>query len=61
MRIERLLDEALIVALRRSGRSMARHHVMQAKLATEVGRVHEVGYHPDERRRVAIVQAAIPA
>lgn len=57
VRIERLLDEALIVALRRGGRSMTRRDVVQAKLVTEVGLAHEVGYHPEERRRVAVHEA----
>ena len=31
--------------------------VLQAQLVTEVGVAHEMGYHPDERRRIAIHEA----
>ncbi|MBI4884878.1 MAG: AAA family ATPase [Actinobacteria bacterium] len=55
--IERLLDEALIVALQDNRVSMRYHDVIAAQLITEVGVAQEVGYHPDERRRVAIHQA----
>jgi cell division protease FtsH len=57
VRIERLLDEALIVALRDGRTSMNHHDVVAAQLITEVGVSHDVGYHPDERRRVAIHEA----
>ncbi len=57
VRIERLLDEALIVALRDSRVAMRYHDVIAAQLITEVGLAQEVGYHPDERRRVAIHEA----
>ncbi|MEO5722768.1 MAG: AAA family ATPase [Ilumatobacteraceae bacterium] len=57
VRIERLLDEALIVALRRGGRAMSVADVIEAQLTTEVGLSHDVGYHPDERRRVAVHEA----
>jgi ATP-dependent Zn protease len=57
VRIERLLDEALIVALRRGRSGMTIHDVIEAQLTTEVGMPHDVGYHPDERRRVAIHEA----
>jgi ATP-dependent Zn protease len=57
VKIERLLDEALIVALRHGRTSMTRHDVVEAQLTTEVGTSHPVGYHPDERRRVAIHEA----
>ncbi|MCE9621837.1 MAG: AAA family ATPase [Actinomycetia bacterium] len=57
VRIERLLDEALIVALREGRVSMRYHDVIAAQLITEVGLAQEVGYHPDERRRVAIHEA----
>ena len=57
VRIERLLDEALIVALRNGRVAMRYHDVIAAQLITEVGLAQEVGYHPDERRRVAIHEA----
>jgi ATP-dependent Zn protease len=57
VRIERLLDEALILALRDGRTAMTSGDVIQAQLVTEVGVSHDVGYHPDERRRVAIHEA----
>jgi len=57
VRIERLLDEALIIALRHGRRAMTQEDVVEAQLITEVGMSHEVGYHPDERNRVAIHEA----
>jgi len=57
VKIEKLLDEALIIALRYSRTSMTVSDVLQAQLVTEVGVAHEMGYHPDERRRIAIHEA----
>ncbi len=57
VKIEKLLDESLIVALRHSRTAMTIADVLQAQLVTEVGVAHEMGYHPDERRRVAIHEA----
>ncbi len=57
VRIERLLDEALIIALRHGRRAMTPDDIVEAQLITEVGISHEVGYHPDERNRVAIHEA----
>ena len=57
VRIERLLDEALIIALRHGRIEMTTDDVVEAQLVTEVGISHEVGYHPDERNRVAIHEA----
>jgi ATP-dependent Zn protease len=57
VRIERLLDEALIVALRHRRTAMTMADVIEAQLTVEVGLSHPVGYHPDERRRVAIHEA----
>ncbi len=54
VRIEKLLDEALVVALRDGRQAMNYHDVLAAQLVTEIGSSHDVGYHPDERRRVAI-------
>ena len=31
--------------------------MLSAQLVTEVGVAHEMGYHPDERRRIAIHEA----
>ncbi len=56
-RIERLLDEALIVSLSDGRVAMNHHDVLAAQMITEVGLAQEVGYHPDERRRVAIHEA----
>jgi ATP-dependent Zn protease len=57
VKIEKLLDEALIIALRHSRTSMTVNDLLQAQLVTEVGVAHEMGYHPDERRRIAIHEA----
>jgi len=57
VRIERLLDEALIIAVRDGRRGFTCDDVVAAQLVTEVGLSHEVGYHPDERRRVATHEA----
>ena len=57
VRIERLLDEALIISLRHGRRMMSHDDVVEAQLVTEIGLSHEVGYHPDERNRVAIHEA----
>jgi len=57
VRIEKLLDEALIIALRYQRTSMTVSDVLQAQLITEVGIAQDMGYHPDERRRIAIHEA----
>ena len=57
VKIEKLLDEALIIALRYGRTAMNVTDVLQAQLVTEVGVAHEMGYHPDERRRIAIHEA----
>lgn len=57
IRIERLLDEALIVALRDQRVAMRYSDVVTAQLVTDVGLAQDVGYHPDERRRVAVHEA----
>lgn len=57
VRIEKLLDESLVVALRDGRTSMTPGDVVTAQLVTEVGMSHDVGYHPDERRRVAVHEA----
>lgn len=55
--IERLLDEALICALRHGRRALGMHDVLQAKLITELGLSHDAGYQPEERRRIAVHEA----
>ncbi|MFK7918195.1 MAG: AAA family ATPase [Ilumatobacter sp.] len=57
VRIEKLLDEALIVALRGGRTAMTTSDVLSAQLITEVGVAQSMGYHPDERRRIAIHEA----
>jgi ATP-dependent Zn protease len=57
VRIERLLDEALIVALRHGRTAMSHGDIVEAQLTIDVGLSHPVGYHPDERRRVAVHEA----
>jgi len=57
VKIERLLDEALIVALRNGRTKMNMRDLVEAQLTNDVGLSHPVGYHPDERRRVAIHEA----
>jgi ATP-dependent Zn protease len=54
VRIERLLDESLVTALRAGKNEMSYQDVIAAQMITEVGLSHDVGYHPDEKRRVAI-------
>jgi ATP-dependent Zn protease len=56
-RIERLLDEALVVALQNGDTAMHYRHLIQAQLVTEVGIANDVGYHPEEKRRVALHEA----
>jgi len=55
--IERLLDEALICALRHGRRALGTEDVLQAKLITELGLSHDAGYQPEERRRIAVHEA----
>ncbi|MEP7046506.1 MAG: AAA family ATPase [Ilumatobacteraceae bacterium] len=57
VRIEKLLDEALIIALRSGRRSLGVEDLVEAQLITEVGLAQDVGYLPDERRRIAIHEA----
>ncbi|MBU6315395.1 MAG: AAA family ATPase [Acidobacteria bacterium] len=57
VRIEKLLDEALVVALRDGREAMTRDDIVAAQLVTEIGVSHDVGYHPDERRRIAVHEA----
>ncbi len=57
VRIERLLDEALICALRHDRRAMSWGDVVEAQLTVEIGLSHPVGYQPAERRRIAFHEA----
>jgi ATP-dependent Zn protease len=57
VRIERLLDEALIIAVRHGRRAMSHSDVLQAQLITDVGLAQDVGYPPAERRRIAVHEA----
>jgi cell division protease FtsH len=57
VRIERLLDEALIIALRDGRKSLTVTDLIEAQLITEVGLAQDVGYHPEERRRIAVHEA----
>jgi ATP-dependent Zn protease len=56
-RIELLLDEALVVALGDGRGAMTYQDVIAAQMVSEVGVAHAVGFHPDEKRRVAIHEA----
>jgi ATP-dependent Zn protease len=57
VRIERLLDEALICALRNDRRRMTWHDVTEAKLITELGLSQDAEYDPLERQRIAAHEA----
>lgn len=55
--IERLLDEALICALRGSRTAMSWADVLEAKLINELGQPGEPLIHSDERWRIAVHEA----
>jgi ATP-dependent Zn protease len=57
VRIERLLDEALIISLRNGRKSLSIEDLVEAQMIVEVGLAQDVGYQPDERRRIAIHEA----
>ena len=57
VRIERLLDEALIISLRGGRKSLSIEDLVEAQMIVEVGLAQDVGYQPDERRRIAIHEA----
>ena len=57
VRIERLLDEALVIALRSGRRSLSFEDLVEAQMIVEVGLAQDVGYQPDERRRIAVHEA----
>ena len=56
--IERLLDEALICALRQRRSRMTSTDVLEAKLVTELGVSQETLYEADERHRIALHEAS---
>jgi len=55
--IERLLDEALVCALRQDRHEMVWTDVLEAKLVTELGLAGDAVALPDERRRIAVHEA----
>ncbi|MGB8859181.1 MAG: AAA family ATPase [Ilumatobacteraceae bacterium] len=55
--IERLLDEALVVALHAGSTAMSYQDVIAAQMVGEVGVAHDVGFHPEEKRRIATHEA----
>lgn len=57
VRIERLLDEALIIALRNGRKAFDVEDLVEAQMITEVGLAQDVGYQSDERRRIAVHEA----
>jgi cell division protease FtsH len=57
VRIERLLDEALIIALRKGRKALDVEDLVEAQMITEVGLAQDVGYQPEERRRIAVHEA----
>jgi ATP-dependent Zn protease len=57
VRIERLLDEAMIIALRDGRKALGIEDLVEAQMITEIGLAQDVGYQPDERRRIAIHEA----
>ncbi|HVS69224.1 MAG TPA: AAA family ATPase [Mycobacteriales bacterium] len=57
VRIEQLLDEALVGAVRRGDRQMAWQDIAQARLSLEVGLGQPVGYTAHEKRLIATHEA----
>jgi cell division protease FtsH len=57
VRIERLLDEALIIALRSGRKSFSITDLVEAQMIVDIGLAQDVGYQPEERRRIAIHEA----
>ncbi len=54
VQIERLLDEALVVALRRGARAMSGQDIVDAQLVNDLGLARDGEYSTSERWRVAI-------
>jgi cell division protease FtsH len=57
VRIERLLDEALIIALRSGRKSLSFADLVEAQMIIDIGLSQDVGYQAEERRRIAIHEA----
>lgn len=57
VRIERLLDESLVVALRKGRKAFDNADLVEAQMITEIGLAQDVGYQPEERRRIAVHEA----
>jgi cell division protease FtsH len=57
VRIERLMDEALIIALRYGRKSFGIEDLVEAQMIVDVGLAQDVGYQPEERRRIAVHEA----
>ncbi|MGN6474563.1 MAG: AAA family ATPase [Mycobacteriales bacterium] len=57
VRIEQLLDEALVAAVRRGDRRMGWHDVAAARLVLEVGLGQPVGYTAHEKKLIATHEA----
>ena len=57
VRIEKLLDEALIIALRKGRRVLDGEDLVEAQMITEIGLAQDVGYQSEERRRIAVHEA----
>jgi cell division protease FtsH len=57
VRIERLLDEALIISLRYGRKSFGIEDLVEAQMIVDVGLAQDVGYLPEERRRIAVHEA----
>ena len=57
VRIERLLDEGLIIAIRKGRKALDCNDLIEAQMITEIGLAQDVGYQPEERRRIAIHEA----
>jgi ATP-dependent Zn protease len=55
--LERLMDEALVIALTHDRSAMTRSDVAEAKMLVELGMTDETVYTPDERARVATHEA----
>ncbi|MFQ5555392.1 MAG: AAA family ATPase, partial [Acidimicrobiia bacterium] len=55
--LERLFDEALLVALRAGRRELTRLDMRQAQMEVEIGLPHPVDYPPDERATIATHEA----
>jgi ATP-dependent Zn protease len=57
VRIERLLDEAVFIALRSGRKSFSVADLVEAQMIIDVGLAQDVGYQIEERRRIAVHEA----